>query len=90
MLKWVFERCNGTAKAVDTPIGRLPQPGDLDVRGLDISAANLAKLLSVDVDGWLAEVPLIREHFARFGTHLPQGLRDEVDRLEQRLKAAKR
>ena len=90
VLKWAFERCNGTAKAVDTPIGRLPQPADLDVRGLDISAANLAKLLSVDVDGWLAEVPLIREHFARFGTHLPQGLRDEVDRLEQRLKAAKK
>ena len=90
VLKWAFERCNGTAKAVDTPIGRLPRPEDLDVRGLDISAANLAKLLSVDVDGWLAEVPLIREHFARFGTHLPQGLRDEVDRLEQRLKAAKK
>ncbi len=90
VLKWVFERCNGTAKAVDTPIGRLPQPQDLDTRGLDISAANLAKLLSVDVDGWLAEVPLIREHFARFGTHLPQGLRDEVDRLEQRLKTAEK
>jgi len=90
VLKWVFERCNGTAKAVDTPIGRLPRPEDLDVRGLDITAANLAKLLSVDVEGWLAEVPLIREHFARFGTHLPQGLRDEVDRLEQRLKAAKK
>jgi len=90
VLKWAFERCNGTAKAVDTPIGRLPRPEDLDVRGLDISAANLAKLLSVDVDGWLAEVPLVREHFARFGTHLPQGLRDEVDKLEQRLKAAKK
>ena len=90
LLKWVFERCNGTTKAVDTPIGRLPQPQDLDVRGLEISAANLAKLLSVDVEGWLAEVPLIREHFTRFGTHLPQGLRDEVDRLEQRLKAAKK
>jgi len=90
VLKWVFERCNGTAKAVDTPIGRLPQPADLDVRGLDISAADLAKLLSVDVDGWLAEVPLIREHFSRFGSHLPQGLRDEVDSLEQRLKAAKK
>ena len=90
VLKWVFERCNGSAKAVDTPIGRLPRPEDLDVRGLDISPANLAKLLSVDVDGWLAEVPLIREHFARFGTHLPHGLRDEVDRLEQRLKAGKK
>jgi phosphoenolpyruvate carboxykinase (GTP) len=90
VLKWVFERCNGTANAVDTPIGRLPQPGSLDTTGLNISSADLAKLLSVDVDGWLAEVPLIREHFARFGNHLPQGLRDEVDRLEQRLKAAKK
>jgi phosphoenolpyruvate carboxykinase (GTP) len=89
VLKWAFERCNGTAKAVDTPIGRLPQPGDLDTRGLDIAPTNLARLLSVDVGGWLAEVPLIREHFARFGAHLPQGLRDEVDKLEQRLKAAK-
>jgi phosphoenolpyruvate carboxykinase (GTP) len=90
VLKWAFERCNGTAQAVDTPIGRLPRPQDLDVRGLEISAASLAQLLSVDVDGWLAEVPLIREHFARFGSHLPQGLRDEVDKLEQRLKAAKK
>ena len=90
VLKWVFERCTGSGMAVDTPIGRLPRPEDLDVRGLDISPAALAKLLSVDVDGWLAEVPLIREHFARFGTHLPQDLRDEVDRLEQRLKAAKK
>ena len=24
VLKWIFERCDGTAKAVDTPIGKLP------------------------------------------------------------------
>jgi phosphoenolpyruvate carboxykinase (GTP) len=90
VLKWVFERCDSKAQAVDTPIGRLPRPSDLDTNGLDISPANLQKLLSVDVEGWLAEVPLIREHFARFGTHLPKGLSDEVDRLEQRLKAAKK
>jgi phosphoenolpyruvate carboxykinase (GTP) len=89
-LKWIFERCDGTGRAVDTPIGRLPAPADLDTRGLDIPAAHLTKLLSVDVEGWLAEVPLIREHFARFGTHLPKALGEEVDRLEQRLKAANR
>jgi GTP-dependent phosphoenolpyruvate carboxykinase len=47
-------------------------------------------LLSVDVDGWLAEVPLIKEHFAKFGSHLPEGLNREVADLEQRLKAAKK
>jgi phosphoenolpyruvate carboxykinase (GTP) len=88
VLKWVFERCEGKAHAVDTPIGRLPEPADLDTRGLDMQSPNMAKLLSVDVEGWLAEVPLIREHFAKFGSHLPPALATEVDDLEKRLKAA--
>src|SRR5947209_17294742 len=37
VLKWIFDRCNGTAHAVETPIGRLPKPEDLDVSGLNIS-----------------------------------------------------
>jgi phosphoenolpyruvate carboxykinase (GTP) len=43
----------------------------------------------VDVPGWLAEIPLIREHFARFGHRLPAGLAQEVNDLEARLLAAK-
>jgi phosphoenolpyruvate carboxykinase (GTP) len=89
VLKWIFERCDGKANAVSTPIGNLPTPGDLDTHGLDISAEGLAKLLAVDVDGWLAEVPLVREHFAKFGSHLPEGMKQEVDDLEKRLTAAK-
>ena len=90
VLKWVFERCDDKVPALETPIGRLPKPGDLDTKGLDLSADKLAKLLSVDIEGGLAEVPRIREHFAKFGDRLPQGMRDEVDALEQRLKAAKK
>ena len=90
VLKWIFERCDGKAHAVDTAIGRLPEPADLDTKGLDLPAAAVAKLLGVDVDGWLAEVPLIREHFARFGSHLPEGLNQEVAELESRLRKAKK
>jgi len=90
VLEWVFDRCDGKVNAVDTAIGRLPAPADLDTKGLSLSTAQLEKLLSVDVDGWLAEVPLIREHFAKFGSHLPEGLKHEVDELEKRLKAAKK
>jgi len=89
VLKWIFERCDGKIGATETPIGHLPGPADLDTRGLDISAANFAKLLNVDIEGWLQEVPRIREHFAKFGDRLPKGLHDEVAALEQRLKAAK-
>jgi phosphoenolpyruvate carboxykinase (GTP) len=90
VLKWVFERCDGKVHATDTPIGRLPDPSDLDVKGLDLPSATLAKLLSVDVQGWIEEVPRIKEHFAKFGDRLPKGLQDELTGLEQRLKAAKK
>jgi len=90
VLKWIFERCDGKVHAVDTPIGRLPEPADLDTKGLDLPAADIAKLLGVDVEGWLAEIPSIRGHFAKFGSHLPEGLNREVDELEERLRKAKK
>jgi phosphoenolpyruvate carboxykinase (GTP) len=89
-LKWIFERCDGKVHAKDTPIGRVPEVADLDTTGLDIKGAHVDELLSVDIEGWLAEVPLIKEHFAHFGGHLPQGLNLEVKALEERLQAAKR
>ena len=89
VLKWIFERCDGKVHAKETPIGRIPAVADLDTTGLDITAANLDQLLSVDVEGWLAEVPSIKEHFAPFGSHLPEGLKLEVKALEERLRAAK-
>jgi phosphoenolpyruvate carboxykinase (GTP) len=85
VLKWVFERVAGTAQAIDTPIGRLPAPGALDVSGLSIPPAALDELLKVDVEGWLAELPQIREHYARFGMRLPHGLKEELKALEDRL-----
>jgi phosphoenolpyruvate carboxykinase (GTP) len=64
----------------------LPRPEDLDVGSLEIPAAHLSKLLNVDVEGWLGEIPLIHQFFDQFGERLPKALRDEVSRLEQRLK----
>jgi len=90
VLKWIFERCDGKVHAKDTPIGRIPEVADLDTTGLDIKGAHVDELLSVDIEGWLAEVPLIKEHFAQFGGHLPEGLNLEVKALEERLQAAKR
>jgi len=90
VLKWIFERCDGKVHAKDTPIGRIPEVADLDTSGLDIKGAHLDELLRVDVEGWLAEVPSIKDHFAHFGSHLPAGLNAEVQALEARLQAAKR
>jgi phosphoenolpyruvate carboxykinase (GTP) len=88
VLKWVFQRCDNAVNGVETPLGLLPAPSDLDVKGLDISPTTLNELLKVDVEGWLKEVPLIRDHLHQFGSHLPQELDHEVNNLEQRLRAA--
>ena len=87
VLKWVFERVDGSAGAVETAIGYLPAPGALDLDGLELPREDLEELLSVDVEGWRAAVPEIEQHYARFGEHLPEQLRDELSSLEKRLAA---
>jgi phosphoenolpyruvate carboxykinase (GTP) len=57
----------------------------LNVEGLNVTEADMSELLTVHDHEWRAEVPRIREHFAEFGDDLPQGLHDEVDRLEANL-----
>jgi phosphoenolpyruvate carboxykinase (GTP) len=85
VLKWIFERCDGTAEAVDTPIGKVPAEGAIDTKGLDLKADSLKDLLKVDVEGWKAEIPSIKEHYATFGAKLPSGLKEELADLEKRL-----
>ena len=56
MIKWVIERCDGTADAHDTAIGFVPKENALDVSGLDVSADNLKRLFLVDKAKWKQEV----------------------------------
>jgi len=86
VLKWVFERTDGDADAVDTPIGQLPTLDALDLDGLDITADDVQTLLAVDAEGWKSAIPQIREHYAAFGDKLPASLQIAVDTLESRLK----
>ncbi|HVB26780.1 MAG TPA: phosphoenolpyruvate carboxykinase (GTP), partial [Mycobacteriales bacterium] len=85
VLAWVIGRLDGTADAVDTPIGALPTPEALDLEGLDLPAADLAELLSVDPVTWRAEAALLPEHFESFGEHLPKELWAEYEALLARL-----
>jgi phosphoenolpyruvate carboxykinase (GTP) len=85
VLKWVVQRLEGTAAAQETPIGRIPTPEALDTDGLDMSEADLAAVLHVDVDEWRAEIPQVAEWFERFGEKLPGVLWAELDALRARL-----
>ena len=85
VLKWVFERLNGTAEADKTAIGYLPNATSLDTTGMQINEADLQAITSVDVDGWREAVPQIRDHYAAFGDRLPIELATALDSLESSL-----
>jgi phosphoenolpyruvate carboxykinase (GTP) len=90
VLKWIFERCDGTAQATLSPIGYLPTADALDVRGVPMKANALEKLLDIDHQSWLEEVKSIRLYYQTIGEKLPQRLMDELDKLEMRLNYASR
>jgi phosphoenolpyruvate carboxykinase (GTP) len=85
VLKWVVERLEGRAAAVETPIGRVPTLDGLDVEGLDVTPEQLARALAVDVEEWQAELPLIQEWFDKIGDKVPTTLLTELDGLRARL-----
>jgi phosphoenolpyruvate carboxykinase (GTP) len=87
VLKWIVERIDGQAEAVETPIGHVPTPEALDTDGLDMTPEALAAALDVDVEEWKAELPQIVEWFEKFGDTLPAVLWTELDGLKARLGA---
>jgi phosphoenolpyruvate carboxykinase (GTP) len=84
VLKWIFERCDGIAKAVKTQIGYIPEPDSIDLNGLE--GINISSLLSVDKDLWIEEIKLIKEHYAIFSDRLPSELKNQLDTLEDRFR----
>ena len=85
VLKWIVERLDGRAGAVETAIGHVPTPDSLDVSGLDMGPAEVAAALRVDADEWRAEIPQVTEWFEKFGDKLPGVLWAELDALKARL-----
>jgi len=85
VIEWVLKRAFGEADAVETPIGYVPKPEDINLEGSGVDEETLKGLISVDPELWKQEVAGIREFYAKFGDKLPRSLRDELDALEQRL-----
>jgi phosphoenolpyruvate carboxykinase (GTP) len=85
VLEWVFNRCAGRGEAVETAIGLLPAPGAIDTDGLEIPAADLERLLEVDVEGWRRDLGSIHAYYDSLGERMPGELLDELAQLEKRL-----
>ncbi|MBK8983407.1 MAG: phosphoenolpyruvate carboxykinase (GTP) [Ignavibacteria bacterium] len=84
VLKWVFERLDGSDKFEDRPYGRIPSKGALEINGLNISENEMDKLFAISKEEGLDEVKELREYFKIFGDKLPAELSDELNKLEER------
>jgi len=89
VLKWIAERIDGEAQALDTPVGRVPTAEALDLSGLDLTEAQLSTLLDVDADVWAEEAAMIPEFYMQFGDRLPARLWAQHAALGERLAAAR-
>ncbi len=85
VVMWILARCAGEVDAVETPIGFVPKPEDIDIEGLDITQKTVADLLNVDKELWLDDCRGIREFYAQVGARVPAELYDELAALEARL-----
>jgi phosphoenolpyruvate carboxykinase (GTP) len=86
VLKWVFERCDGGGKAVETPVGIMPADDAID-RPSGVSDEDMRELIRADLAGWKAELDDIRTgHYPKFGARLPKELIRQLDAIEKRLR----
>lgn len=91
VLDWIIKRCEGTVDAVETPIGYLPKPEDINLAGIEdeVTPEILDKLLAVDKDLWKAEITEMRRYYdediAAKGGRIPDALYKELDKIEANL-----
>lgn len=84
VVEWILGRCDGTADAVETPIGFLPKAEDINLEGLkDFTIEDLKGILAVDKKEWAGEAAEIEEFYKTFGDKLPAALREQLEILKK-------
>jgi phosphoenolpyruvate carboxykinase (GTP) len=81
VLNWIIERCENRVGAVETPIGFLPNPEDINTLDLDISQEALQALTSIDRDQWREELKSVGEYLETYGDRLPEALRQQQQKI---------
>ena len=91
VLDWIIKRCEGKVDAVETAIGNLPKPEDINLTGIEdeVTPEIMDKLLKVDKDLWTKEIAEMRRYYkediADKGGRIPKELWEQLDRIEANL-----
>jgi phosphoenolpyruvate carboxykinase (GTP) len=82
-LLWLMQLKDGEVQGVRTPVGIVPAAEELDLEGVAIKPADLAKILSIDAERWIAEMGHREQHLAKFDS-----LPEEIWEAHRRVAAA--
>ena len=85
VLRWIIDRCAGRVSARETAIGFLPNPGDIDVQGVELIPGAMSALLDVESTHWRAEMASVESYLQEYGAHLPAELLAEHRRVVKNL-----
>jgi phosphoenolpyruvate carboxykinase (GTP) len=85
VLDWIIKRCNGDADARKTAIGYVPEPGSINIEGLDVSSQTMNDLLAISGSDWSEDMKSIHDFFAQFGDRMPRQMWDQYEALSRRL-----
>ncbi|MGG6463428.1 phosphoenolpyruvate carboxykinase (GTP) [Solilutibacter silvestris] len=81
VLEWMLKRVDGAAGAVETPIGNLPDPADINLDGVELTVEAREKLFGYDRAGWASEFEHIGEYLHEYGVRMPEALPEEQRRI---------
>jgi phosphoenolpyruvate carboxykinase (GTP) len=85
VLKWIVDRCNGDAFAVESPVGWMPRHEDMPWEGLDFPKSTFYGLMAVEKEEGAQEAHAHEELFDRFFDRLPKEFIYERELLRSRL-----
>jgi len=87
VLKWIVQRCQVGAHAIETSIGWVPEYQDLDMRGMekDMTPEKFAELQKIDTSEWHRELVMQDELFIKLYSQLPKELVFQRELLVSRL-----
>ena len=88
MLKWVFERCAGTARASRRRSGSCRRPVSSTSPAWTSPTRTSPRSSTVDPEAFKAQLPQVREFLAKFGDDLPAEISSQLEAFEERLDAA--
>jgi phosphoenolpyruvate carboxykinase (GTP) len=85
VLKWIVDRVQGKARAVESPIGLVPKYLDMEWEGLDYPRAKFQDLMRIDREAGVSDARSQEELFDKFFDRVPKEMLFERELLKSRL-----